>query len=131
MSAPVVHYEFHVKLKPFHQELTKFPVLFLFGEVHYLVHINEGLMEFRRAIEPLIIKKLAQIPFGDSLLDHIQDFKDILTGVDIPEIEQSKIIDEIAAKALDINTYSGTFMSVEIVAVKSDLEKILQERRGT
>ncbi|CAK7354912.1 unnamed protein product [Dovyalis caffra] len=127
MSAPVVHYEFHVELKPFQRELMKFPVLFLFGEVHYLMHITERLMEFRRAREPLIIRKLAQIPVGDSLLDHIQDFKDILTGVDIPEVEQSKIGDEIAAKALDMDTYNGTFIE-DITRDERESMKLDQSR---
>jgi hypothetical protein len=117
MSGPREHYEFHVELKPFQQELTKFPLLFLLGELQYFTHITEGQRVFRRAREPIIIRKLARIPVSDSLFDHIQDFKDILTEMDIPKIEQSKILDKIASKANGMDTYCGAFMSVRIVKV--------------
>ncbi|KAJ6991116.1 hypothetical protein NC653_019356 [Populus alba x Populus x berolinensis] len=117
MSGPRVHYEYHVELKPFQQELTKFPILFMLGELQYFTHITEGQRVFRRAREPIIIRKLARIPVGDSLFDHIQDFKDILTEMDIPEIEQSKILYKIASKANGMDTYCGAFMSVRIVKV--------------
>ncbi|KAJ6733684.1 hypothetical protein OIU74_005468 [Salix koriyanagi] len=85
MSDLGVHYEYHVELKPFHQELAKFPLLFLL--------------------------------VSDPLFDHIQDFKDILTEMDIPAVEQSKILDKISSKAHGVDTYCGSFMSVRIVKV--------------
>ncbi|KAJ6419308.1 hypothetical protein OIU84_029419 [Salix udensis] len=117
MSDHGVHYEYHVELKPFHQELAKFPLLFLLGELHYFTHITEGKRVFRRAGEPLIARKLARIPVSDPLFDHIQDFKDILTEMDIPEVEQSKILDKISSKAHGVDKYCGSFMSVRIVKV--------------
>ncbi|KAJ6366298.1 hypothetical protein OIU77_002809 [Salix suchowensis] len=82
MSDLGVHYEYHVELKPFHQELAKFPLLFLLGELQYFTHITEGKEE-----------------------------------MDIPAVEQSKILDKISSKAHGVDTYCGSFMSVRIVKV--------------
>ncbi|KAJ6918602.1 hypothetical protein NC651_012759 [Populus alba x Populus x berolinensis] len=59
-------------------------------------------MLVRRREPPFIRSKLVHIPFSDSLLDHSQDFKDILTSLDIPESEQSNTR-LIASKAIGMD----------------------------
>jgi hypothetical protein len=61
-------------------------------------------MVFRRKEPPFIRSKLVHIPFSDSLLDHSQDFKDILTSLDIyPGIRTIKDTRLIASKAIGMD----------------------------
>ncbi|KAF9678977.1 hypothetical protein SADUNF_Sadunf07G0092300 [Salix dunnii] len=123
METPI-HYDFLVKLKPktnknpqhvnidqpLEQAATKFSVLFLlYKRQIYSLNGLEFLATDGRP-EP-ISRKIIHIPVGDSPCHHINDFKDILTGMGILGIKRSEILFEIATKAHDCDS---VFMAVII-----------------
>ncbi|KAJ6289188.1 hypothetical protein OIU76_025067 [Salix suchowensis] len=123
METPV-HYDFLIRLKPktnqspqhvnvdqpLQQAAATFSVLFLlYKQQIYSLHGAEFFATDRRP--ELISRKTIHITAGDSLCRHINDFKDILTGMGILGIKRSEILFEIATKAHDCN---GVFMSVII-----------------
>ncbi|CAK7344099.1 unnamed protein product [Dovyalis caffra] len=128
--ATVVDYECRVRILPqenqqpkhiieesLHESSAMFPVKFFLAKVQLLIQSRERLVHSPGRSGPrLMNKKVAFFPVTDhSLLDHIQDFKEILTVMGIPANNQSDMLQEIESVARSMDSYDGVYMEVKML----------------
>ena len=121
METPI-EYDFTVRLKantirnsqhvnidqPLQEVPTTFPVnFFLYKREIYSL---PGVYTRPQAIS----RKIIHMTVGDSPIHYINDFKEILTDMGIPDNKMSQIIFEVATKAPGIETCNGVSMLVAI-----------------
>jgi hypothetical protein len=117
METPI-DYDFIVRLKPKtirnsqHVNVDQLPTTFPVNFLLYKREIYSLHGVYRRPVA--ISRKIIHIPVGDSPSHYINDFKEILTDMGIPEIKISQILFEITTKAHGIDTSNGVFMFVSI-----------------
>uniref|UniRef100_A0A6N2L941 RING-type E3 ubiquitin transferase n=1 Tax=Salix viminalis TaxID=40686 RepID=A0A6N2L941_SALVM len=100
-----------------HQTVSMFPVKFFLSKIQLLIVSPNGWMRYPEIGPQLINRKVALVPFTDSLLDHIPDFKEILTVMGIHEENQSVMLQKIELVARKMDSYDGNSMEVKIIEV--------------
>ncbi|CAK7355016.1 unnamed protein product [Dovyalis caffra] len=105
----------HVNEESLRQTDATFPVKFFLSKIHLLIDSSLRWMHFPERGPQLINRKVAHVPVKDSLLDHIQDFKEILTVMGIPQNNQPDMLQEIESVARRMDSYDGVYLEVKIM----------------